>query len=110
MQPGKLDQRITFQKVTYSSDGAGGQTEAWGNFVNAPSAWAAVRPMSARESMAEDRMTATAETMFTIRYRSDVNETHRILWGGEEYNIRAVRRRGGREMYLEIVAERGAPS
>jgi SPP1 family predicted phage head-tail adaptor len=107
MQPGKLDQRITLQAKSTASDGGGGRIETWANFASVPSVWAHVRPMSARETMADERMTATAETMFTIRYRSDVNETHRLLWQSEEYNIRSVRRRGGRELYLEIVAERG---
>ena len=107
---GSLDQLVTLQAVSLVSDGMGGSTETWANFATDPTVWASVRPMSARESMADDRVSATAETMFTIRNRTDVDERHRILWDAEPYNIRSVRRRGGRELYLEIVAERGVAS
>lgn len=107
MQPGNLDQRITLQTVTRTSDGIGGYTSSWRNIAPAPTVWASARPGSAREVLASDRVNAGGLYVFTIRNRDDLNEADRIVWRGENYNIRAVRRRGGRELYLEIEAERG---
>lgn len=107
MQPGNLDQRITLQALTRSADGIGGYTSAWANIAPNPTVWANVRPASAREALASDRVGASGLYIFAIRNRTDLNEADRIVWGGETYNIRSVRRRGGRGMYLEIEAERG---
>lgn len=106
---GKLDQRITFQARTEASDGAGGTTSTWGDFDTVPTVWAAVRPLTGGETVADGSFNASGMWEFTIRNRSDVSEKDRIQWQSENYNIRQVNRQGGREMYLVIVAERGAP-
>lgn len=104
---GKMDQRITLQSFSSVSDGGGGFTKAWADLPSAPTVWADARPATGREQYTEGRDVATAMTVFLIRNRSDVNEECRVVWGGENYNIRDIKRAGGREMYLEIVAERG---
>lgn len=109
MRRPRLDQRITLRKPTLVDDGAGGCTTEWGDFTVTPKVWARVEARSGREDMVEDRVTATAFYRFTIRNRSDVDETHGLLWQGEHYNIRRVNRMGGRELYLVLEAERGAP-
>lgn len=106
---GRLDQRITLRAATRTPDGAGGFTTTWADFATTPKVWARVEMPRGREMMAEGRTTATAMTKFTIRNRSDVSETHGLLWGGEHYNIRAVFRKGTREPFLTLEAERGAP-
>lgn len=106
-KPGKLDQRITFQRSTDTSDGAGGISQAWADFTVVPSVWADVMANSGNERFEDDRTNAFATTTFFIRNREDVTEKDRILWRGSFYNIRTVMRQGGREMYLKIIAERG---
>lgn len=78
--------------------------KTWGTIATV---WAAVAHATGREALVDDRTTATAQTKFTIRNRSDVAEAMRITWGGDTYNIRSVNRAGGRRMYLEIFADRG---
>lgn len=104
---GNRDQRITLQAFTRTADGVGGYTSAWANIAQNPTVWASVRPASAREALASDRVGASSLYVFTIRNRDDLNEADRIVWRSENYNVRSIRRRGGREMYLEIEAERG---
>ena len=104
---GKLSERITFQSYTLASDGAGGQVKTWANLATTPTVWAHVKSRAGQERFDEDRDTASAITEFTIRNRSDVDETMRIVWGGENYNIRHVMREGTRAMYLYIKSERG---
>lgn len=108
MQPGDMDQRITLQIPTLTSDGAGGQTSAWGNVPSTPIVWASVRPARGGERMDEDRMNARAIYVFTIRNRTDLDERCRIVWRGENYNVRQIMREGPRPLYLDIEAERGA--
>lgn len=104
---GQLDQRITLQSYTLASDGAGGQAKTWANFASVPTVWAHVKPGAGGERFTEDRVNANTVTIFTIRYRSDIDERHRIIWQGDEYNIRQVKRASNREQFLAIVAERG---
>lgn len=107
MRAGNLDQRITFQRNTPASDGAGGSTQSWANFATVPTVWANVKAKAGREGLDEGRTNATFVVQFTIRNRSDVTELDRIIWGGVAYNIRGIRREGSRELYLVIEAERG---
>ena len=107
---GDLDQRITFQAATLTPDGAGGSTEVWSDFGDTPAVWAHVKPLTGREVMQEGGDAANADYRFTVRWRDDVSEIHRIVWNGSYYNIRQVMRVSGRQLFLSIVAERGVPS
>jgi SPP1 family predicted phage head-tail adaptor len=104
---GKLDQRITFQRRTGASDGAGGTVYSWADLTSNPTVWANVLTARLGEATEEGRMNATALVVFTIRNRQDIDERDRISWGGEMHNIRSVRRDGARGLYLKIEAERG---
>jgi len=104
MRPGKLDQRITIQSATEATGSMGDVSKTWGTLATV---WSAVVHATGREALADDRTTATAQTKFTIRNRSDVTEAMRIVWGGDTYNIRSVNRAGVRRVYLDVIAERG---
>lgn len=103
----RMDQRITLQSKTLAADGIGGQPATWANLTTTPSVWAHVIAKSGREMFEEGRVNATNTFIFTIRNRSDLDETMRIVWAGSNYNIRSILRMGGRKLYLQIEAERG---
>lgn len=105
---GKLDQRVAFQSATWTADGAGGRTRTWSFLTVAPQVWAQVFPAGGGESFEEGRTTARAGYVFRIRRRADIDETMRIIWNGEAYDIRRVMRESPREPYMKIEAERGA--
>lgn len=107
---GKMDQRITLQRATETPDGFGGTVRGWSNLRIDPCPWAAVIAKAGRESTSEGRMSATYIVLFTIYNRDDLSEVDRILWNGEAYNIRNIRREGGRKLHLVIEAERGVLS
>jgi len=102
---GELDQLITINREVRTSDGMGGDTVS----VNAVATnlFAHVRPRSGKEIGTHDRVEAPAIYLFVIRYRSDLKEDDQIVWNGQTYNIRAILTRGGRNIFLEINAERG---
>jgi SPP1 family predicted phage head-tail adaptor len=104
---GGMDQRITLQRLVKSPDGAGGYTEGWASLARDPCPWAKVIAKSGRESMVEGRIAAQFTVTFEIYNRDDVIETDRIMWQGAPYNIRGIRREGGRKLRLVIEAERG---
>ena len=107
---GRLDQRITLQRATATADGMGGQTVVWGNLPSDAVVWARAFTAAGREGMDNERIAATAATIFTIYNRSDLTELDRILWGGVPYNIRTIKRASGRDLFLTIEAERGVAS
>jgi len=104
MAAGALDQRVTFRRLTRTSDGGGGVTEAWADLATV---WAAVAFKSAREGLDEGRVSAAQTTVFEVYNRSDITELDRIRWDGVDYNIRAIRRYGPRRLMMWIDAERG---
>ena len=102
--PGELDQRITFITDTSVSDGQGGQVLTP---VNVAEVFAKVKPDNGKEFKESDRVDATANYTFITHYRDDITESMRILWEGNEYNIRYIPKRGSRAIYSEYKAERG---
>lgn len=106
---GELDQRITFQKRISTQDGYGGSTFEWQNIAALASVWAHVRVGSGREVTEYDRVNAELNYVFVIRNRSGIDAAHRILWDGEPFSIKSVKKQKSRAMYMEIEGERGAP-
>ena len=109
MNPGRMDQRVTFQSVTRATDNMGGAVETWANVPSIPTVWANVRPLPrSSETVGADRVEARGRYLVTIRHRSDIDESTRMVWKSEVYNIRRIERTGGRTLYLTFEAERGA--
>lgn len=102
--PGELDQRVTFERLSRTPDGQGGNTDAWAAIATV---WAHARPRSGKENTQFERVNGEASYLFVVRYRSDLKDADRVVWGGVAYNIRLINERGTRRLYLEIDAERG---
>ncbi len=101
---GEMDQRIELQKETRTPDGQGGFTSEW---TTQDTVWAHVRPQRGSEREHGDRIQAEAGYFVVIRYRSDINETWRIVWNGRNMNIRFLQDEGPRALYLPMEVERG---
>ncbi len=106
-RPGKLNERITFQAATLVSDGGGGSTKTWANLATTPTVWCEVKAQTGREVFDSERDNASSLVKFTIRNRSDIDETMRIVWRGKNHNIRDVPGVSPHDMYLTIIAEQG---
>jgi SPP1 family predicted phage head-tail adaptor len=104
---GAMDQQITFRRLTRVSDGGGGVVETWADVPTNPTVWAKVTFKRGREGLEEGRINASQMTAFEVYNRSDITEIDGILWGGEFYNIRTVRRYGNRPLVMWLDAERG---
>jgi SPP1 family predicted phage head-tail adaptor len=71
--------------------------------------WALVRPMSGRERDRAQQTEARADYLVVLRNRDDLTEKDVVVWRGAELNIRFIKERGPRALFLEIEAEKNAP-
>ena len=85
MRAGDLRRRIVIQHQTKQQDpGTGEITTAWVDFARV---WASVDPLSARDLIAAQASQSEASGRITIRYRSGVLPTMRILHRGQIFTI-----------------------
>lgn len=101
---GELTERVTFKREVRVDDGMGGSRSEWQDIATR---WALVRPMSGRERLAADKVEASANYLIVVRAPLDVQEADIAIWQGQQLNIRFVKRRGTRALFLEIEAEMG---
>lgn len=99
MNAGRLDQRVTIERVTYTQDPMGGMTEEWAPLVTL---WAAVEPLNGRELFAASTTLSETTTRVRIRYRPDLTVIDRINHNGTLYDITAIinPKSGDRELVL----------
>ncbi len=79
LNAGELDQRITVQSPSASVDALGQRVESWANVATL---WAKATPLRGREFFAAGAMQSEATVRFTIRYRTGIDGTMRVLWRG----------------------------
>ena len=103
---GELDQPVKALRETLTPDAMGGNTVS---LVELFERWAHVRPQTGREFTDFDRVNASARYLFVFRYDPafDLEERDVLEWGGERYNIRAIKKPKTRKLYIEVEAERG---
>lgn len=100
--PGQLDQRITIEKRTTTSNEFGETIETWSTRATV---WAQARPLTGTERERPESTQGRANYAFVIRYRDDVLTTDRIMWRGRAFNVRFISDSGPRAIYLSIDAE-----
>lgn len=104
-QPGELDQLVSVQRKQSTPDGMGGTGPVvWAEQFQL---WAHVRAMSGREVTDYERVNAEARYVMAVRWPVDIREEDAIVWEGDFYNIRALKKPKGRDLYCEIEAQRG---
>lgn len=113
MQPGKLDERVTLQRKTRTSDSMGGFDEAWADLATV---WAEVKPLGSREVWEAMRIGTQTRFRVHIRFKGDANgapyytSADRLTWQGRAYGIERVAEKGHRREMLELLVVEGAPS
>ncbi len=101
MHAGMLNEVISFERSTRTSDGSGGFTEEWAAITGAPTR-AAVKALSGSERFASDRIEAISKWRITSRYFSDIKENDRVIIRSRAYNIRFVNNVELADRWLEI--------
>lgn len=102
---GQLDQRLTLQSRSAGVDLLGQASGAW---VTVATVWGRARPLRSRELFAAGQIQNVSDIEFTIRYRSDVLATWRVLWRGTPHDITgAPIDVDGQRQWLQLVAATG---
>jgi SPP1 family predicted phage head-tail adaptor len=79
---GGMRHRVTIQEVSRAGDGQGGGTESWANIATNPTVSARVTPLDSRERLQAQQVDARATHSVTVRHRSDLTASHRLVWNG----------------------------
>lgn len=117
LSAGRLDKLITILRPVTSKDAVGGDAVTWTTAASVVASRlpAAVRGLSGREALEAQRMASTATTFVTIRYRTDIDTTMRVVYRGRTLEISYVQNddRAGRDVALvlwcsEVGAQIGA--
>lgn len=98
---GRYDRQITIQQATVAQDTFGEPDETWATLAVV---WAQVIPKTGREYFKADQRISEADTIFRIRYRSDITSKMRISYNNQFYNINGMAELGRQEA-LEIIAQ-----
>jgi SPP1 family predicted phage head-tail adaptor len=103
---GMLKEPVTFQRMTRTSDGAGGQSQTWATIATAPTR-AAVMPLSGSERYQFDRVEANVRLKVTVRYVAGLLESDRVLIRTKAHNIRFINNVEFADRWLEIMVDGG---
>lgn len=105
LNSGDLDQRITLQSPSASVDVLGQRVETWTTVATLN---AKATPLRGREFFAAGAMQSDAQVRFTVRWRSGVTGSMRVLWRGVAHSLVAepIDVDGGRHT-LELMCAAG---
>lgn len=105
IQAGELDQEIVIESPATVTDDYGGSSVTWSTFA---SVWARAFAEKGNEAFETVRLDATQSVRFKLRYLSGVKNTFRIVWRGDNYDIKQVDESGERkgELWITATAER----
>ena len=65
------------------------------------------KPLNGRERVFANRLNATGDTIATIHYRADLNESMKVVYRGKEYQIRSIINLEEADRFLQLALERG---
>ena len=106
MKSGMLKEAVAFQRLTRTSDGAGGFTEAWAAIAGTPTR-GHVKAMSGGERWHSDRVEASSTHKIVVRYNSSLTTVDRVVIRGLAYNIRFIDNMEFADKWLYITAQVG---
>ena len=87
MNIANLNKRITFQLFTTVVNDYGFEIQEWSDFKTV---WAGITNLSGREYFAAMQVQAEKTVKFTIRCNKNINETMRIIFEGNNYDISSI--------------------
>lgn len=113
-----LDQRVRIEREVRVPDGGGGASVEWVELVTV---WARVEPLTGRERDHAQQAQHPADYRVTMRYRTDVRESDRLIWDGlppandgqspqgapRPMAVRFIARPSARSLYMQIDCQAG---
>jgi len=101
MDPGRLRDRITFQKKKKQD---GPVIKMDNDYEDYDTVWSEVRYLRGRNFYTARAANIKTDVEFIVRHRTDLDETMRIRCNNEIYNIDGILPLDNRKMYLIIKA------
>lgn len=102
MDVGKLDKRITIEQKVKERDAAGEPKDVW---QKVKTVWANVRFERGMESIRNNKDSATSKVSIRIRYRTDLDESMRVIFSKRAYSIISVLPDEQDRKWLDLVVE-----
>ena len=102
--PAKLNRKVSLYRLDKTPTDTGGFEQSWFKVADL---WASIKNMSGTELVRADQLGATSYSDFTIRYRSNIDETMKIVYRGTDYQIRHINNIEEADRWLMIKAEKG---
>lgn len=87
MRSGRLNRRVTIQRLEVSKDHFNADIESW---VDTATVWAHIEPLRGREYWQAKQVVGEVMGRITIRYLAGIDEKMRVTYGEKTYNILAV--------------------
>ena len=87
MRAGQLRHRVELHSNSPAGNDYGEQIESWSSYTTV---WAAIEPLSGRELLNAQQISAEITTRVRIRYNSSVTSEHRVVIGGRTLEIVSV--------------------
>jgi SPP1 family predicted phage head-tail adaptor len=106
IQISDLRTRITFQQPTLTSDAGGAQVAGWANISSTPTVWARWINAHGPEVVQSQALQSIQRATVTVRYRTDIVPTWRIMKDGEAWQILSVDFVQDRNRWVEMIVER----
>lgn len=103
MRAGRLNKRVTIQKLVEAADGYGDVTET--ATTNVATVWASVEPLTGREFIEAKAYSADVTHRVRMRYLSGITSKHQLRLGTRRLNIEAVINVGERNRELELMCK-----
>ena len=101
---GMLNRKIELQALVKTTTATGGFTQSW---VSVATLWAKIKNTSGSELLHADQLGVTSFSDFTIRYRSNINEIMKIVYRGNDYQIRHIDNIEELDLWMVVKAEKG---
>lgn len=103
---GDLRHRVTIQRKENAPDGTGGSITTW---VTLAQPWAKLTPKTGTEKIYLNRLNAQNMMSVVIRYNAsyDFKDTDKLLFKGNQYQIRSIINIEERDKYIELLVEKG---
>lgn len=103
MQPGRYNQRVTFEYKSVTRAGTGEEVTSW---VVLDTVWAEVKQLRGKEFYSAAQMQDAMDHQIRIRYRTDITRDMRAVWRGQALDIVGVAELGNHDA-LEIMCMSG---
>ena len=87
MKAGQLDQRVTVERFTTTTDSWGQPIETWAPLF---SCWAAVEPLVGREFIAAQAAQSEVTARIRMRFRPWMTAQDRVIHNGTTYGIESL--------------------